>query len=173
VNVTAFKLFFTTFGRLKVRAQWTGFGRLKTGESRPATGTGSSADKGMGHEIRVDRDNNWYPNQVVFTTKEEAEATGLFKWTNWTMAGGYPVLEADRQPNTRGTTKNASRSGGRRKKPVGAETPSVTRAEVQKRFPTGSSVRYQGRGGSEQAGDVLSIETTVISHLPLTGGYGR
>lgn len=52
-------------------------------------------------EFRVAGDPKFYPNNIAFATKEEAEANGLDKFRKWTMAAEYRVVESDEPVNYR------------------------------------------------------------------------
>lgn len=51
------------------------------------------------YTIKVCGDPTFYENSVVFSTKTEAEAAGLDKWTKWTIADAYRVEETNDEVN--------------------------------------------------------------------------
>jgi hypothetical protein len=49
--------------------------------------------------IKVYNDPKFYANAITLATEAEAEQSGLHKFTTWTMAEEYKVVESDETPN--------------------------------------------------------------------------
>jgi hypothetical protein len=66
----------------------------------PAEAEAPAAPKGYKYELRVTGEGDkWHQNAVVFPTREEAEKAGLAKFSAWTMAEDYRVVESGEEPN--------------------------------------------------------------------------
>ena len=57
------------------------------------------------YEVQVNHgagtDHNWYKNQVIFATHEEADNAGHAKFCAWTLCEAYRVVETDEPANYR------------------------------------------------------------------------
>jgi hypothetical protein len=50
-------------------------------------------------EFQTLNDENYYPNNLAFETKEEAEASAQSTYSKWMLAAGWRVVESDQPVN--------------------------------------------------------------------------
>lgn len=105
------------------------------------------------YEIEVDGEpGKWYPNQVAFATKAEAEAAGRDKFSSWMMAKNYRVVPSTEKPNY------VWSNGGMKRIEEGEATTPEPTVEVQ-RSPAGrlADAVYQKLSAGESLGDVRKL----------------
>lgn len=51
------------------------------------------------YEIKVFGDDKFYANNVAFMTKNEASLAGMAKYSSWSMADAYRVVESTDRAN--------------------------------------------------------------------------